>query len=141
MMTMELFSTQEAFELARTKMSLVPLTDDGAAAATAAGAQPGAWIALATFTLVAIVIVSMVRLSLQLEFKVHVRARKAAAVVDVNDLSTYSSPQRLARIVQRFGRQQQQESASSSSRPKRKRLTWHSSVRDYTQRRPNNSHL
>jgi len=115
---MELFSTQEAFDLAQTKMSAT--VTDGRMMAT--GAQPAPWCWAAAATLILLVVVgSMIRLSRQLEFKVNVTARKA---VDVNDLATYSNPRRLAQIVQRFGRPAQQEH--------KKRLRWHSSVRDYT---------
>lgn len=125
MMSMELFSTQDSFDLFK--------GDHGVGVEDEAGEIPS-WLtsmvlpqippslttALAILT-VATVVVAMLRLALKLELKVKLSSRKT---VDANNLATFSSRSKVVEILRRFG-------AREAPVPK-KRLSWHSSVRDYT---------
>ena len=125
MASMELFSTQESFDLFRGDHGLD--VED-------AGAIPS-WLALKmehplfsflaitalTILTVAVIVVAGIRLASNLELKVNVSSRKT---VDANNLTTFLSRSKVVEILHRFG-------AREPPTPK-KRLSWHSSVRDYT---------
>ena len=124
MLSMELFSTQDSYDLFQGDHGGGVQDESEISSWLTATIRhqlsPSLTTALAIL-MVAAVVVAMLHLAFKLELKVNVSARKT---VDANNLATFASRSKAIEILRRFG-------AREAPTPK-KRLSWHSSVRDYT---------
>ena len=124
---MELFSTEEAHDLVRAN----PLVDADEIPSWLLlfpqFYQQSSFLTSLAVLATAAVIAAMIRLTRNLELKVNVSARKT---VDVNNLATFASRSKLVEILQRFGARTSRAQHQPPSKPNKKTLRWHSSVRD-----------